>query len=253
MANPVRTLLIFDGTTEAAGLAREATERFGGSLRVITSLAGRLSGVDHGSLRRIAGEVREGGFGGAAGIVDYLREQNVDVVIDATHPFAAAISRHVHDACAEADVPRLMLLRPEWPERPGDRWLEAADMADAADLVARHARRAFLATGPGRLDAFSGVRNVWFLVRAMAPPSMPLPLAEHRVIVERPPFPVEHEQVLLREHRIDTLVTKQSGGPTDAKLTAAREAGLSVVMVRRPPLPPGDRVETVDQAIEWLG
>ncbi len=240
-------LLILGGTAEATRLARQAVDAVGDRLDVITSLAGRLDPP-----RELAGQVRIGGFGGTAGMVEALRDLRIDLVIDATHPFAAIISANAAEACATAGVPRLMVIRPPWQPEPGDRWLEVESLAAAAEALPRIARRAFLTVGSGGVDAFESVTGVWLLVRLFAPPAGPLPLAEHHVVVARPPFPLEDETALFGEHRIDTLVCKQSGGPTDAKLAAARAAGARVVMVRRPPLPPGERVATVDAALDWI-
>lgn len=244
---PVRRLLILGGTAEAAALAREAGRRFADRLEVTTSLAGRLT-----PSRALAGRVRVGGFGGAGGLIDYLRSAGIDLLIDATHPFAEAISRHAAIACEETATRRLVLVRPPWRRGPGDRWEEVGDAREAAALLARIGRRVFLTTGPGSVDAFAGLGGIWFLVRLFAPPPAPLSLTEHRVLVARPPFEVASETALFERHRIDTLVSKQSGGPTDAKLAAARHVGARVVLIRRPPPPPGEIVETVDAALQWL-
>lgn len=245
-----RRLLILGGTTEAAALARAAVARFGDRLHVTTSLAGRLPQ----SIRdeATAGRLRIGGFGGAEGLADYLAQASIDAVIDATHPFAATISAHAIDACAARGIPLLRLVRPPWEKQAGDRWIEVADMAAAAALVPKLASRVFLATGPGRLDAFVGVRGVWFLVRSFAPPPTPLPLGDHELLVARPPFTVESETTLLREHAIGALVAKQSGGPTVAKLAAARALGLPVVMVTRPALAPVQETASVSVALDWI-
>lgn len=244
---PPRKLLILGGTTEAAELARAVLETFQDEFDVITSLAGRLE-----PRRTLPGRTRIGGFGGVPGLVRYLEQESIDAVIDATHPFAATMSAHAWAACSQAGVPRLALVRPPWQPMPGDRWREVADLAEAAALLPRIARRAFLTTGPGGIEAFSAAAGVWFLVRVFAPPAAPLMLPRHATIVERPPFTLASELALFRRHRIDTLVTKQSGGPTDAKLAAAREAGAEVIMVRRPPPPPGAVAPSVAEALGWL-
>lgn len=242
-----KRLLILGGTAEAASLADRAVATFETRLEVVTSLAGRTT-----SARHPAGQMRIGGFGGTDGLAAFIAGAGIDLVVDATHPFAATISQHAAIACERLGVPRLALLRPPWPRESGDRWREAASMEDAAALLAKRARRAFLTTGPGSLKAFMGLDRVWLLVRLIEPPTAPLPLARHEVVIARPPFELAGERRLLEHHRIDTLVTKQSGGAGAAKLIAAREAGLEVVMVRRPPPPAGKRVTTVDEAIAWL-
>lgn len=246
-AVPPRKLLILGGTTEAAELAGTVLEAFEDKFDVITSLAGRLE-----PRRTVPGRTRIGGFGGVSGLVRYLEQEGIDAVIDATHPFAATMSAHACAACSQAGIPRLALVRPPWQPTPGDSWRKVADLAEAARLLPDIARRAFLTTGPGGIEAFSAAMGVWFLVRVFAPPAAPFPLTRYAVIVDRPPFTFASELTLFRRHRIDTLVTKQSGGPTDAKLAAAREAGAEVIMVRRPPPPPGRIVPSVAEALDWL-
>lgn len=239
-------LLVLGGTREAAALAEAAHAAFP-ALEITSSLAGRTARP-----APLPGRVRVGGFGGPQGIAAYLRDERIDAVIDATHPFAATISAHAAAACAAAGTPRLLLLRPPWQPRPGDRWHEVADMAEAARRVAASARRAFLTVGPGDLTAFAGLPHVYFLVRLIQPPQTPPPLADYTLVVARPPFPVEAERALFWRERIDTLVTKQSGGATEAKLTAAREAGAGVVVIRRPEKPAGETVATAAEALAWL-
>jgi precorrin-6A/cobalt-precorrin-6A reductase len=240
-------LLILGGTTEAARLARQAVVAFGDRLQVTTSLAGRLAPP-----RGLAGRVRIGGFGGITGMVEALRDLRIDFVVDATHPFAAVISTTAEQVCSTASVPRLMLIRPPWQPEPGDNWLEVDSLATAAEVLPGLAQRAFLTVGSGGIDAFRAVTGVRFLVRLFEPPAGPLPLSDYDIVIGRPPFTVEGERELMAEHRIDALVSKQSGGPTDAKLAAARETGVKVVLVRRPAPPPGERVETVEEALAWV-
>ncbi|MCU0893143.1 MAG: cobalt-precorrin-6A reductase [Rhodospirillales bacterium] len=239
-------LLILGGTGEAAALAGAACAAFA-DLDVISSLAGRTE-----TPRTLPGRVRVGGFGGADGIAAYLRIERIGLVIDATHPFAATISAHAAAACAATGTPRLLLLRPPWQPRPGDRWHDVAYAREAARLVAAASRRAFLTLGPGDLAAFSGLAHVFFLVRLIQPPAQPPPLAQYELVLARPPFALDEERALFARYRLDTLVTKQSGGATEAKLTAAREAGARVVMIRRPAKPAGERAATIAEAMAWL-
>src|SRR5512132_1634541 len=166
-----KRLLILGGTTEAAELARRAPAEFGRRLDVITSLAGRLP-----SRPDLPGRIRIGGFGGAAGLAAHLAAARIDLLVDATHPFAAMISGNAAEACAARRVPRLMLVRPVWRPGPGDCWLEVDSLDQAAACVAAMARRVFLTTGPGGIKAFAESR-CWFLVRLFATHSAPLPLA----------------------------------------------------------------------------
>lgn len=245
-----RRLLILGGTADAVALARAAVARFADRLGVITSLAGRLPRGEWDE--PTAGRLRVGGFGGVDGLVGYLATERIDVVIDATHPFAATISVHAVAACAACGAPLLRLVRPPWERAPRDRWIDVPDMATAAAAVPDLASRVFLATGPGHIDAFADVRGVWFLVRSFALPATPLPLAQCQLLVARPPFTVESETALLRTHAIGALVAKQSGGPTAAKLAAARALGLPVVMIARPTKPPAQEAASVPAALAWL-
>lgn len=225
-------VLILGGTAEARALAAELSARPG--LRVTTSLAGRVSRPG-----AVAGEVRVGGFGGAEGLADWLRERGVDAVVDATHPFARAITANAVRATAAAGLPLVVLRRPGWRPGPGDRWHPVASLPEAAELLPRLGQRAFLTTGRLGLAAFASLTDLSFVVRSVEPPEPPLP-PHTRVVLARGPFTVAGETALLREHRVDVLVTKDSGGAaTAAKLTAARDLGLPVVVVRRPPLPDG--------------
>lgn len=163
-------VLILGGTTEAAALAAQAVDRFGDRVDVVTSLAGRLNPP-----RSLAGQVRIGGFGGTDGLARYLQSEAVRLVIDATHPFAAQISVHAAEACQRAGVPRLMLVRPPWRASLADQWVEVETMAAAAAYVSDHARRVFLATGPGAMKWFAENTSGWFLVRAFQQPDGPSP------------------------------------------------------------------------------
>jgi len=240
-------VLILGGTREAAILAARIVRCFGDRLEVTTSLAGRLE-----PRPSLAGQVRLGGFGGANGLVRYLQSEAIRMVIDATHPFAAQISTHAAEACQRAGVPRLMLVRPPWRAAAADQWVDVETMAAAAAYVSAHSRRVFLATGPGAMKSFAANVSAWFLVRAFQQPDELPPLKKCEIIVVRPPFTVPGERKLLEDHHIDTLVSKNSGGPTEAKLTAARETGVRVVMVQRPALPEGDRASSVDEVFGWI-
>ncbi|MFD9222657.1 cobalt-precorrin-6A reductase [Streptomyces sp. NPDC060064] len=229
---PGTHILILGGTAEARQLAAELTGR--GGLRVTTSLAGRVA-----QPRVPAGEVRIGGFGGPEGLADWLREHRVHAVVDATHPFASVISANAAQAAAAVGIPLCALRRPGWSVGPGDRWHSAVSLVDAAAQLPALGRRVFLTTGRLGLAAFAGLDQLHFLVRSVEPPEPPLP-RHIRVLLDRGPFTLEGERELLRTHDIDVLVTKDSGGPaTAAKLTAARELGMPVVVVCRPSAPPG--------------
>ncbi|MBQ0984758.1 cobalt-precorrin-6A reductase [Streptomyces sp. F63] len=239
-------VLILGGTGEARRLAAELAADPG--LRVTSSLAGRVARP-----RLPAGEVRVGGFGGPEGLARWLREHRVDALIDATHPFADTISRNAALATAATRVPLLALRRPGWTARPGDDWHPVASLAEAAGLLPALGERVFLTTGRTGLAAFADLTGLWFLVRSVDPPQPPFP-PRTEVLLARGPFTVEGETELLRRYAVDVLVTKDSGsGATAAKLTAARQAGLPVVVVRRPELPEGvPAVRDVAGAVAWL-
>ena len=239
-------VLILGGTTEGYALAAALAPL--PKLRVVSSLAGRTA-----SPRHPPGELRIGGFGGAAGLAAYLRAERIVAVIDATHPFASRMGWNAAAACRDAGVALLRLERPAWTPAPGDRWDEVNDWDEAARLIASQSRRVLLALGRQELAPFAGLDQVWFLIRSVdAPDPMP-PFAQAEVKLARGPFTLADERALLHAHGIDTLVCKNSGGSaTDAKLEAAREAGVRVVMRRRPPRPTLPTVATVDAAAAWI-
>jgi precorrin-6A/cobalt-precorrin-6A reductase len=239
-------VLILGGTTEARRLAGLLADVPG--LRLTSSLAGRVAAP-----RLPPGEVRIGGFGGTEGLTRWLRDHAVDALIDATHPFAGTISFHAAAAAAQAHVALLALRRPGWVPGDGDRRHPVDSLDEAARLLPSLGRRVFLTTGRTGLAAFAGLDALWFLVRSVDSPEAPHPRRMH-VLLDRGPFTLDGERALLREHRIDVLVSKDSGGAATApKLAAAREAGIPLLLVRRPPAPEGVTVVgEVDRAAEWV-
>lgn len=238
-------VLLLGGSTEASSLARAIdTRRFD----LTVSYAGRTR-----ERTATPGTIRVGGFGGVAGLTRYLRDQRVDAVVDATHPFAAHMPHYAATACAAAGVPRVRLCRPAWTPDPGDEWIEVADLSAAAEVVdATGARRVFLTTGRQELEPFAHVCGAWFLVRAIEQPHR-MPLASAHVVLARGPFDEADELALMQSHDIDMLVTKNSGGAAAAgKLSAARALGIRVVMVRRPLMPAGAIVAHIADALAWL-
>ncbi len=241
-------VLILGGTAEAAKLARSLADGYGDKLAVTTSLAGRTRAPDP-----VPGRVRSGGFGGAEALADYLKDQRIAAVVDATHPFAAQISANATAACEIAGVPRLVLSRPGWLPQASDNWVEFDSVEAAARGLSRFGRRAFLTIGVQELSEFAGLVDIWFLVRLIDTPAAPLPLTDCQIVTGRGPFSVDGERALMAAHHIDVVVTKASGGgATAAKLEAARLLGLPVVMVKRPPPPPGPAAEDVAAAIDWI-
>lgn len=226
------------GTGEARELADALHAR---GVEVTTSLAGRTRDP-----RLPAGDVRSGGFGGVDGLAAALA--GVDVLVDATHPFAATMTEHAVTAARRTGTALIVLRRPGWVAGPGDAWRRVASLAEASMLVDGH--RVLLAIGRQGVEAFVGA-DAWFLVRAIeAPPVLP---PSSQLVLARGPFALDDERALLDRHRIDLVVAKDSGGPTEAKLTAARERGVPVVLVDRPPVPPGVAVvASVEEALRSM-
>ncbi|MFE9933768.1 cobalt-precorrin-6A reductase [Streptomyces sp. NPDC005533] len=243
---PDRHVLILGGTTEARRLA-EALEQHP-SYQVTTSLAGRVSAP-----LLPPGGTRVGGFGGIAGLAGWIIGFSVTHVVDATHPFAERISFNAAEAQALTGVPTLALRRPGWTPGPGDDWRFVDSLEEAAAALPPLGGRAFLTTGRMGLHTFAHLTDTWFLVRSVDPPDGPVP-PRMEVLLDRGPFTLADERELLARHRIDVLVTKDSGGSATApKLTAAREAGIPVLVVRRPPVPEGQpQATTVLEALRWL-
>lgn len=234
-------LLILGGTAEARLLAAALA----GDIEVTSSLAGRTRDP-----RLPVGDVRIGGFGGVSALARTLVD--FAAVVDATHPFAAQITANAAAAAAIARVPLLVLRRPGWAPGPGDDWRWVDTLAEAAERLPELGSRPFLTIGRQELAAFSRL-PLWCLVRTVDPPGPVVPPRMH-LVLDRGPFTLDGERALLREHRIDVLVTKDSGGAATApKLAAAREAGIPVVVQRRPALPEGVAVVgTVAEAAGWV-
>lgn len=243
-------LLLLGGTAEAAALARALADRFGDRLAVTYSMAGRAS-----PRAKPPGHLRTGGFAGAEGLAVYLRDESVRLLVDATHPFAARMSRNAHIACEVTGTPRLTLRRPAWEPAEGDDWHEVDGVAGAADAAAHLGRRAFITLGTADLSPFRDRPGFTYVVRMMDPPDDAeddLPDGG-ALVAGRGPFTVEDEESLMRAHGVDVLVTKASGGAaTRAKLDAARRLGIPVVLIRRPAPEPGTLVESLDEALAWV-
>jgi len=240
----MRSVLVLGGTAEARELAAALDRE--PATRVVSTLAGRVARP-----RLPAGEVRIGGFGGPDGLRTYLRDEQIGTVVDATHPFAERMSASAHSACERAGVPLLRLERPPFAQTAGDDWRRVASLDEAARLIAPTGRRVFLTTGRQGLAAFADV-DAFFLVRCVDPPQPPLP-RDHELLLSRGPFALDDELELIDRHRLDVLVTKDSGGEhTRAKLDAARTRRMPVIVVARPPRPSGPAVATVGEALAWL-
>jgi precorrin-6A/cobalt-precorrin-6A reductase len=239
-------VLILGGTTEASALARRIAERR--DLDPMLSLAGRTRNPVPPPI-----PFRVGGFGGIDGLKHYLTESRTDAVIDATHPFAAQMSRHAAAACGELALPLAVLTRPPWRSQDGDRWTNVGDVAAAVQALGERVRIVFLTVGSLQLAAFAGAPQHRYIVRTIDAPAAIGSLPSHRLILARGPFSVEDEIALMRQERVDVLVTKNSGGSaTEAKLAAARALGIEVVMVERPAADAARVFATVEAILAWI-
>lgn len=230
------TILILGGTAEARRLAAELV---GAGWSVISSLAGRVDNP-----RLPAGPVRIGGFGGTAGLIDYLLATRISMIVDATHPFAAQMSDHAAQASRRTGIPLFGLVRPGWGDHPAAAdWDWVPDLATAAEQGGS-SRRPFITTGRQSLPAFGSWADREALIRLVDVPTTPLP-ANWTVLQSRGPYDHDHERALFEQYRPDLLVTKDSGGDhTIAKVEVAVELGVAVLIVARPPIP--EDVTTVD-------
>lgn len=239
-------VLILGGTGDAAELVARVAAIPG--IEASASLAGRTREPS-----TPIGNVRIGGFGGATGLADYLRQMHIDLLIDATHPFATQISLNAATAATEVGIPRLMMIRPPWEKMSSDRWIEVDNIDAAAFALKNQAQRIFLTVGRQELAAFAHLKEMWFIMRMIDPPAADAVVPPGIVLCDRGPFTLHNERQILIHHNIDAIVSKNSGGDaTYAKIIAARELGLKVVMVNRPATPPGEQVADVDGALAWL-
>jgi len=229
LATRDKKILILGGTGEARALASLLVKEAG--LAPITSLAGRTSAPE-----TPAGSWRSGGFGGAEGLAAYLQGETIALVADATHPFAAAMSANAAEACRKAGIGYVRLERPAWERGPGDRWQDLANVTEAAAALPRSAR-VFLAIGSRDITAFFARNDTRVLARMIEPPKA-APPPHIDILLARPPFTLQAEYALFKERVIEVLVCKNSGGEaTRAKLDAAREMNLPVIMLKRPAKP----------------
>lgn len=235
-------LLLLGGTGEARALAA----RLHPGIDIVSSLAGR---VPDPALP--VGPVRIGGFGGVDGLARWLRDNGIGAVVDATHPFAATMTAHAAQVCGHLGLPHLVLARPAWD--PGAARVVGSDV-EAAEAVAQQGfSRVFLTNGRSGVAPFAG-SDAWFLIRVVTAPDSDVLPVHHELLLSRGPYGYGDEYALLRDRAIDVLVTKNSGGElTSAKLAAAADLGVAVVMIDRPPLPAGvTTVSTVQEAVDWV-
>jgi precorrin-6A/cobalt-precorrin-6A reductase len=236
-------VLILGGTTEASALARRIAGR--ADIQAMLSFAGRTRQPVPPPI-----PFRVGGFGGVGGLQSYLREHQTDLVVDATHPFASQMSRHAVAACRTLGIPIAGFTRPAWDQQAGDRWIRVADIAAAVGALGDRPRRVFLTIGGVQLAEFVRAHWHWYLVRTIDPP---VGVQFDRLILARGPFGVEEEMALMRDERVNTLVTKNSGGSaTGAKIEAARRLGIEVVIVERPAPEAYAAFHRVDDVLAWI-
>lgn len=227
MPTPMR-IVILGGTTEARILA----ERLAGdhTIAPILSLAGR---TDNPKLPAIA--FRIGGFGGIAGLVAYLKAESIDLMVDATHPFAEQMSVHAEIACRETAIPLALFTRPPWLPCDGDCWNQVENAEAAAHALGEIPRRVFLTIGRLQLPAFEAAPIHHFIVRTIDPPEPPPKLPNYRLLLARGPFSLADEMRLMETEGIEVLVSKNSGGDaTYAKIEAAQKLGIAVILMRPP-------------------
>jgi precorrin-6A/cobalt-precorrin-6A reductase len=239
-------VLILGGTTEARILAGRLAGRVG--LTVTLSLAGRTASPATQPV-----PVRSGGFGGAAGLADYLVGEHIDALIDATHPYASIMSANAVAAARQSHVPFVALRRSPWAAIAGDRWSEAGDVGDAVQMLGQAPRRVFVTLGRNELLPFAAAPQHHYLIRSVDPVDPPLSLPHVSYVTGRGPFGEADDRALMTGHGIDVVVAKNSGGAaTYGKIAAARALGVAVIMLRRPPVPDGPAVTTVEAAMAWL-
>ncbi|MEQ9555173.1 MAG: cobalt-precorrin-6A reductase [Rhodospirillales bacterium] len=240
------TLLILGGTADARALAAAVRARWP-DMRIITSLAGRTAAP-----RLPEGEIVTGGFGGAVGLADYLRAESVDALIDATHPFAAEISKSAAEAAAAARVPRLVLTRSPWVFVRNAAVQHCCNIIAAKMALQSRSQRIFLAIGRQEINQFNDLQDRFFLLRFIDPPQSPPGFAQYEVLTGRPGT-LADERSILQQFAIDTLVAKNGGSAASrAKVDAALELGIKVVLIDPPEPPPPPHADSIASALDWL-
>lgn len=241
----MRHVLLLGGTTEASALARLLASE---GIATTLSYAGRTE-----TPRAQPVPVRVGGFGGVAGLARYLREHGVTHLVDATHPFAAMMNANAVAAARLAGVAHVALSRPAWQPAPGDRWIRVTDMDGAVAALAGPSRRVMLALGRMHVAMFAAQPQHHYLLRFVDATVQPPALPHHSLIIDRGPFTVAGDSALMQAHAIDLVVCKNAGGKgAEAKLIAARNLGLPVLMIDRPAVPERAEVYRPEDVLVWL-
>jgi precorrin-6A/cobalt-precorrin-6A reductase len=238
-------LLILGGTQEASALAKVVADA---NLRAVLSYAGRVARPARQPI-----PCRIGGFGGVQGLASYIQTNDITHVVDATHPFAAQMSRNAVSACAQTKTPLIALTRPQWKATKADRWRHVPDLEAAAKALQGPAQNVFLAVGRMHLDCFATQPQHRYLLRLVDAPHTPLPLPNATPVIARGPFDRAADRALLQKHAIEIVVAKNAGGDgARAKIDAARDLGLPVLMIDRPDLPQRHQANIPQQVLDWL-
>jgi precorrin-6A/cobalt-precorrin-6A reductase len=241
-----KNILILGGTTEARLLGQQLAART--DMAVTLSLAGRTA-----SPLAQGVPTRTGGFGGTAGLVEYLRTHGIGALIDATHPYASTMSAHALHAAQQTITPLISLCRPPWSAVAGDQWTQVRDVLEATSALGREPRKVFLAVGRQEVAHFAAAPQHHYVIRSVDPVDPPLAVPYAHYILDRGPFPEEQERGLLTAHAIEVIVAKNGGGgATYGKIAAARTLRIPVVLLRRPPALDVPTVATVGEAMSWL-
>ena len=255
-----KKILILGGSSEAFTLAEKLEKH--PDFKAISSLAGRTS-----IPRKPAGAYRTGGFGGVEGLAKYITDENIDAILDATHPFAAKITNNASLAANQARCPIIHINRPQWQKQKNDNWVEFNTMQEAAEEIEQTQSPCLLTIGRLELSAFIERTDIQFLCRAIEPPKNTDPIKQSnrnpkneddwpenfKFLYAKGPYNYEDEHSLFTKHKIKSIVTKNSGGEkAKAKLDVARDLNIPVIMIKRPKLPTGHFVETTMDALNWL-
>jgi precorrin-6A/cobalt-precorrin-6A reductase len=239
------TLLILGGTTEATALAIAVHEA---GITAIFSYAGRVARPKRQPL-----PTRIGGFGGVDGLVNYIRENGITHVVDATHPFAAQMSMNAVDACGQTGTQLIALTRPKWQFETGDNWTHVPDIDAAVAALDGPPKNVMLAIGRMHLDAFAPQPQHRYLLRLVDAPDGEVPLPNRHIVVDQGPFSTENDIALMREHGVELIVSKNAGGTgARAKIDAARALNLPIIMIDRPAIPARPEVGNSAQVLAWL-